>query len=723
MIGSNRGSFDQSSFQGGSSDHRSMMSQVTEDLRELSKEEQKSNDAIVNQLRDNDRADQRRFNDQSSLVMRAKIEEPGDFFEPLKKVFSSVTMSTRVRNFKNDLFYPVRDFFDQNLRLDRKLSQIAEIRTVDHLKTIGDRVSALGTAVKTTFMSAIKDSYLRFTKAPIFTTLKTLFNVGVKPVLSGIKTFLFGSGQKEKSTTEAVKDQTQFLRTGFIKDQSSFLGRFMERGLLKSLGSGAITALTGAGRGMSQRAEEKKAQGETLNWLEKFSQKTFNQFDRLDVNQRDDGESIYQTSLLQDVKKKIGVGNKSNHSNLQNLLSFISTGQFKQEQHDQKMLGMTGELIEHGQTANEQRHDHEHYRRLRENREGGGGTTSAAMGGLIGSLIGFTTGTLLPMVKQFGAWMVTNGVRMLITAPLAKVVGAGVLVGVMSKYFLMPIVDWFDDKFQTEIGDTIRRAFSWLGERFADLGWWLSAKLSKVPVIGRFFSERPEDVVPLQSQKRLPDGTRNPMYNPEAGAEVIRDREEKANKPGWFDNTMRGVQGALAHNFNFLAMGLENMGEFIWDNTKKGVSSMFMPTSPDQIRKNLEASGVEQNLFKGIGDLFNRSLSDDDRANIDKMMGQSSFNRLQETADRLNEERRERDELAETMKEANRIAEMSTTEMILEMRSMKEASMETNRSMLQSLQDIVNTTMQTAVNTVQKPDDGSKKKSDLEVVDTSRSRQ
>jgi hypothetical protein len=126
-----------------------------------------------------------------------------------------------------------------------------------------ESIEGMSRSVESSMIRNILLEYRRFTRHPVWTTLRYL-NVGlIQPIARGIKTVLFG-WKKEKSDTdrivESVNQLTEFMMTGQIDKTESFMDKYIRKGLVQSMGARLVGALGYSQEG-AQRHEDLIAQG------------------------------------------------------------------------------------------------------------------------------------------------------------------------------------------------------------------------------------------------------------------------------------------------------------------------------------------------------------------------------------------------------------------------------------------------------------------------------
>lgn len=138
--------------------------------------------------------------------------------------------------------------------------------TEDNLyqQAIIDSLKDMSKSVEGNLIRSMVMEYQRFTRHPVWSSLRYL-NAGlIQPVASGIKTILFG-WKKEKSDTdrivESINELTEFMMTGQIDRTESFMDKYIRKGLLQSM-SERVLGLGGYDRAGAQRIEDMRASGQ-----------------------------------------------------------------------------------------------------------------------------------------------------------------------------------------------------------------------------------------------------------------------------------------------------------------------------------------------------------------------------------------------------------------------------------------------------------------------------
>lgn len=118
-----------------------------------------------------------------------------------------------------------------------------------------------------TFLESMQFQYRMFMRHPIWNSITRLLDPTKSPVFRTLTGLLFGF-KEEKSVDEkildAIKQQTEFLRTGEIGPSRGALGRFFQQGAIRSILGGVLNAYTGIGRGAAQEREDQRARGEDV---------------------------------------------------------------------------------------------------------------------------------------------------------------------------------------------------------------------------------------------------------------------------------------------------------------------------------------------------------------------------------------------------------------------------------------------------------------------------
>lgn len=169
-----------------------------------------------------------------------------------------------VSNFREGIVSPIRDFLEERGRSTHEDLNRRHKQTILYLAQVRDTIERSGRNSVKGVSDTLRETMYNMTKS-----LASAVATVAVPVIKGIGTILFGTGKKEKSPTKAIEEQTLFLRTGKIIDNSSLLGRFFRRGLIPSAIAGGA-ALLGVGRSTAQRAEDKLSRGEELTGRERF---------------------------------------------------------------------------------------------------------------------------------------------------------------------------------------------------------------------------------------------------------------------------------------------------------------------------------------------------------------------------------------------------------------------------------------------------------------------
>lgn len=133
-------------------------------------------------------------------------------------------------------------------------------------------------------ISKLQVKYLEFMRHPIWNSLVGLMKTTVVPMAKLVSGVIFGF-KKRKTDTDRIVDSInriyEFLRTGKVQGKG-FFSRMLSGGLVGLLGSG-VGALAGVGRGVSQKAEEKRSEGGKLSVREKIASTLFKDVDRFKV--------------------------------------------------------------------------------------------------------------------------------------------------------------------------------------------------------------------------------------------------------------------------------------------------------------------------------------------------------------------------------------------------------------------------------------------------------
>lgn len=173
------------------------------------------------------------------------------------------TFKFKIMNAMEEIVHPLRAELE---RISFEESQLrTKYHTEDNLYQQGiiSAIEGLGRSVETNLIRTLAMEYQRFTRHPVWSSLRYL-NAGlIAPVTSGIKTILFG-WKKEKSDTdrivESVNELTEFMMTGQIDKTESFMDKYIRKGLLQSLGE-RVLRVGGIDRDGAQRIEDLRAAG------------------------------------------------------------------------------------------------------------------------------------------------------------------------------------------------------------------------------------------------------------------------------------------------------------------------------------------------------------------------------------------------------------------------------------------------------------------------------
>lgn len=476
---------------------------------------------------------------------RDQMESSGDEVSAIRDlvgVVSSGKMNMRVSNLRDGITYPILDYMALTDNEEKAVSTRRHKENVLNLIDVKRSIERTAAQSNETMTGSIRETYYNLTKSMV-----SAIGTVIKPIFKAAGFLLFGTGKKERTAVQAIDEQTRFMRTGFIEDQTTMFGRFMRRGLVGSAVAGAFTGLTGIGRGSSQSIQDKRSKGEDLNFTEKMTDKLsaftgwFSDVDKKDTraSSGQNDQDIRQVELLKGIKDannrtnfalsgpvvdsqmkivdSIGFATAMITSGLKSsqklLTDDMKLSDFKQynvlegiknemrevnsplmSQYEQESLGLLGRQNEHLALANE----------LSEEQAEAGKEKSGSGGGLIGMIAGlifnkkamgmiktlgmrFVISPIMGAIKAGGSWIAKNGFKMLLRAPFAKVFAIAAVVGLFTKYLLRPIIDWFDTTFGTSIGKSIDKVNEWIAGKFTGIIDWIREKASNIPVIGRLF--------------------------------------------------------------------------------------------------------------------------------------------------------------------------------------------------------------------------------------------
>lgn len=153
--------------------------------------------------------------------------------------------------------------------LDRLSFEEAQMVSKHHMEdnlyyqSMVTAIEGLSKSVETNMVRSLLMEYQRFTRHPVWASMRYI-NAGlIQPVATGIKTMLFG-WKKEKSDTDRIVDSinelTEFMMTGQIDRTESFMDKYIRKGLVQSIGE-RLGNVVGVSREGAQRIEDMKFAG------------------------------------------------------------------------------------------------------------------------------------------------------------------------------------------------------------------------------------------------------------------------------------------------------------------------------------------------------------------------------------------------------------------------------------------------------------------------------
>lgn len=175
-----------------------------------------------------------------------------------------MTFKFKIMNAMEEIITPLKaemeriSFEEQQLKLKH--------HTEDNLyqQAIVGAIESMSKNVEGSLIRNLVMEYQRFTRHPVWSSLRYL-NAGlIQPVASGIKTILFG-WKKEKSDTdrivESINELTEFMMTGQIDRTESFMDKYIRKGLVQSMGE-RLAGLAGFSKAGAQRHEDRLSMGQ-----------------------------------------------------------------------------------------------------------------------------------------------------------------------------------------------------------------------------------------------------------------------------------------------------------------------------------------------------------------------------------------------------------------------------------------------------------------------------
>lgn len=156
------------------------------------------------------------------------------------------------------------------ISLDERLFLSKKFDVVHSLQRQMLDTSERAGAKNANLLQSMNRKYHEFMRFPVWNSLAV---VG-KTVLSTVSTLAFGFKKRKSDTdriVEAIKHQTEFMRTGAIDQTRNLFQQFMRGGLigtpLRKLGEGIMSGVTGISQKRAQERENRRAQGENVNDL------------------------------------------------------------------------------------------------------------------------------------------------------------------------------------------------------------------------------------------------------------------------------------------------------------------------------------------------------------------------------------------------------------------------------------------------------------------------
>lgn len=413
------------------------------------------------------------------------------------KYFKLIDKNNRERN---NLLTDISRREQANDRLYHKENLNLFSKMKDDVKYIRDRGNK-------GLVDAIKEQFYRFKRAPFWTTF-TVLSKAAWNITSGV---LFGFGKKQDSVKSAIKEQTEFMRTGQIRAQNNMFTRLFRRGIVGNLAAGAAS-ITGMGRRAAQRGEDRAAEGGRASFRENLARKLF-------------GRDIVRRNIAQGgnkEKESLRIAKKdSKHLEAIMANTFSITGAMNSKFKTPHQLALEEnyrKLIEATEGTNLLLEDM-NSRQEKDGRPKGGALSAisalfSAQG--VKRIGGMILSTFTNALRWAGPALMKMLPRLLVFAPLAKVGAVALITTGIYRFVIRPIIGAFDNLFGTSIGESIDNAFSWLGDkifggirstfrwigdRMSDIGSWLTTQLARVPIIGRFFGSTEPD--PIEEPSRF----------------------------------------------------------------------------------------------------------------------------------------------------------------------------------------------------------------------------
>ena len=162
--------------------------------------------------------------------------------EKLAFFLSSETYKVRVSNVLSDIIEPLGELFKSNNEKEQDFRTSLHTEMLRSNRRIAEAIERQGQKTRFGIIGGFVDFYQFFKRSPFLASLTALYKTTIMPLTKGLRFLAFG--RKGKSDTEkveeAVRQQTEFFRTGKVLDRG-FFKKLIDDGIagtfFKSIGS------------------------------------------------------------------------------------------------------------------------------------------------------------------------------------------------------------------------------------------------------------------------------------------------------------------------------------------------------------------------------------------------------------------------------------------------------------------------------------------------------